>query len=183
MTVETHLSYPSQPSPSPLSSVAGPSGLSSFPSSGQQPRSRTLLKDRLYVGNLSHSVDEHALIQIFSKFGKLSNLDYLFHKSGPLKGKPRGYAFVEYVDPADAERALTKAHDKLLRGRRLVVTFAHQAPTDAFPGGGDRGYRRMVNEAGRPTALSLLKSAQEGGRDRTKDKIAIMEAKLRQLEK
>lgn len=32
---------------------------------------------------------------------------------------------------------------------------------DAFPGGGaGGGYRRNVNEAGRPTALSLLKSAQ-----------------------
>lgn len=38
----------------------------------------------------------YALLQLFSKFGKVSKLDYLFHKAGPLKGKPRGYAFVEY---------------------------------------------------------------------------------------
>ena len=25
-------------------------------------------------------------------------MDYLFHKTGPLKGKPRGYAFVEYTN-------------------------------------------------------------------------------------
>jgi len=25
-------------------------------------------------------------------------MDYLFHKTGPLKGKPRGYAFVEYAN-------------------------------------------------------------------------------------
>lgn len=35
-------------------------------------------------------------MQVCSKAGKIAKLDYLFHKSGPLRGKPRGYAFVEY---------------------------------------------------------------------------------------
>ena len=39
----------------------------------------------------------YALIQIFSKFGKVAKLDFLFHKSGPLRGKPRGFAFVEFT--------------------------------------------------------------------------------------
>lgn len=39
----------------------------------------------------------YTLLQVFSKYGKISKLDFLFHKSGPLKGKPRGYAFVEYA--------------------------------------------------------------------------------------
>lgn len=38
------------------------------------------------------------MLQVFSKFGKISKLDFLFHKTGPSKGKPRGYAFVEYKD-------------------------------------------------------------------------------------
>ena len=44
--------------------------------------------------SLLHS--RYTLLQIFSKFGKIAKLDFLFHKAGPLKGKPRGYAFVEY---------------------------------------------------------------------------------------
>ena len=40
----------------------------------------------------------YTVLQLFSKFGKISNLDFLFHKSGPLKGKPRGYAFIEFTD-------------------------------------------------------------------------------------
>lgn len=39
----------------------------------------------------------YSLIHVFSKFGKIAKLDYLFHKTGPAKGKPRGYAFVEYA--------------------------------------------------------------------------------------
>jgi RNA recognition motif-containing protein len=38
----------------------------------------------------------YTLLQVFSKFGKVTKLDFLFHKTGLLKGKPRGYAFVEY---------------------------------------------------------------------------------------
>jgi len=40
----------------------------------------------------------YTLVQVFSKFGKITSVDYLFHKSGPLKGKPRGYAFLKYTD-------------------------------------------------------------------------------------
>lgn len=36
-------------------------------------------------------------MQLCAKYGKISKLDYLFHKTGPQKGKPRGYAFVEYA--------------------------------------------------------------------------------------
>jgi hypothetical protein len=52
--------------------------------------------DRLYVGNLSPSVDEYTLIQVFQKYGRITKLDFMFHKTGVLKGKPRGYAFVEF---------------------------------------------------------------------------------------
>ncbi|KAI0052822.1 hypothetical protein FA95DRAFT_1471836, partial [Auriscalpium vulgare] len=159
--------------PAPESDAAAASSSSAPPS-----KQRELLQERLYVGNLHPTVDEGTLIQIFAKYGKLARLDFLFHKTGPQKGKPRGFAFVEYADASDADRALAAAHGKVLRGRHLVVTHAHQAPPDA---GGAHAYRRNVSEAGRPTALSMLKSA--GGKDRMKDKIAMMEAKLRQLEK
>ena len=39
-------------------------------------------------------------MQVCSKVGKIAKLDYLFHKTGPLRGKPRGYAFVEYATAA-----------------------------------------------------------------------------------
>ncbi|KAH7911747.1 hypothetical protein BJ138DRAFT_1149829 [Hygrophoropsis aurantiaca] len=121
--------------------------------SSSSSRPTQLLKDRLYVGNLHPSVNEYTLLQVFSKFGKVSKLDFLFHKAGPNKGKPRGYAFVEYIDPADAVKALESANDKLLRGRKLVVTNAQQASYDQM--GTSSRNRKMEN---RPTALSIIKS-------------------------
>jgi hypothetical protein len=109
-SASSHLSYPSFETEASTSTALAPS-----------PPSRELLKSRLYVGNLHQTVDEcvslpflpsqkrdvsrrthsrYTLIQIFSKFGNLARLDYLFHKSGPLRGKPRGYAFVEYAGEA-----------------------------------------------------------------------------------
>ncbi|KAG2004637.1 polyadenylate-binding protein [Coprinopsis cinerea AmutBmut pab1-1] len=154
----------------------------------EKEREKSVLKERLYIGNLHPSVDEYALLHVFSKFGKVTKLDFLFHKSGPLKGKPRGYAFVEYGVPEEAAKALSIAHGKLLRGRKLVVTFAHQAPLESYPGGSGGGisskFRRPVMETGRPTTLSIIKTGLGGGRHepKTADKIALMEAKLRQLE-
>ncbi|TDL22497.1 hypothetical protein BD410DRAFT_698925, partial [Rickenella mellea] len=145
---------------------------------------------RLYVGNLHPSVDEYAFLKVFSKYGKISRMDFLFHKSGPSKGKPRGYAFVEYADKDDANKALVNAHDKLLRGRKLVVTFANHAPSSLDSGGGSavggiggsgkQMYRKSLAESHRPTTLSLIKTSSQPGR--MEDKIAALEAKLNQMQ-
>ncbi len=130
------------------------------------------------------SLGRYAFLQVFNKYGKISKLDFLFHKTGPHKGKPRGYAFVEYAEKEvrllhfslvvlflnrgfamqDALRALVNAHDKLLRGRKVVVTFAHQThATDA--NAASRPYTGKSNaEMSRPTALSLLKTSSHLGK-------------------
>ncbi|KAH9991992.1 hypothetical protein BJV74DRAFT_835638 [Russula compacta] len=180
-STSSHLSYPApQSEPSSFTPLVPPSP------------PRELLKNRLYVGNLHPTVDEYTLIQIFSKFGKLVRLDYLFHKTGALRGKPRGYAFVEYASDADAAAALAAANGKLLRGRHITVTYAQQAPADAYLG--PSAPRRAPHQAaqhqhgdvGRPTTLSLLKTvpttrSRYAQKTKTDDKIAQMEAKLQQL--
>ncbi|KIJ12722.1 hypothetical protein PAXINDRAFT_82518 [Paxillus involutus ATCC 200175] len=153
------------------------------PSSDQtvsSPRLPQLLRGRLYVGNLSPTVDEYSLLQVFSKFGQISKLDFLFHKSGPNKGKPRGYAFIEFSNEADVEKALKNANGKLLRGRKLFVTFAQQAPHNTSGSTTHGGKAKRVDTT--PTALSLVKSSGISRPEaRTSSKIAMMEAKLRQM--
>uniref|UniRef100_A0A3B5LFA3 RRM domain-containing protein n=1 Tax=Xiphophorus couchianus TaxID=32473 RepID=A0A3B5LFA3_9TELE len=36
------------------------------------------------------------LVKLLEKFGKVKQFDFLFHKSGPLEGQPRGYCFVNF---------------------------------------------------------------------------------------
>ncbi|KAL5521231.1 hypothetical protein ACEPAG_9154 [Sanghuangporus baumii] len=149
------------------------------PVSNDPAPARELSKNRLYVGNLHPSVDEYTFVQLFKKFGTISKFDFLFHKSGPSKGKPRGYAFVEYKDKEDALKALVNAHDKIVHGRKLVVTYANQAPVYDTPFFSGSGKHRRT-EVQRPTALSLIKSSTRPVK--TKDRIAALEAKLRQME-
>ncbi|KIP01387.1 hypothetical protein PHLGIDRAFT_123390 [Phlebiopsis gigantea 11061_1 CR5-6] len=168
LPTETHLSYPvasssKDPTPPPV------------------PQARQVLRDRLYVGNLAPTVDEYTLLQVFSKYGKIAKLDFLFHKAGPMRGKPRGYAFVEFSDESDAAKALASANDKLLRGRKLMVTYAQQAPVDSASSFQGRTKRHM-SDIGKPTTLSLIKSLNSNRNNGTEDKIAKMEAKLRQME-
>ncbi|BGP42923.1 hypothetical protein JCM10449v2_006938 [Rhodotorula kratochvilovae] len=131
---------------------------------------------RLYVGNLATSVDEYSLMQLCAKLGKISKLDYLFHKAGPQKGKPRGYAFVEYATKEEAKRAQQALHDRLFRGRKMVVSFASEQQ-EMTPLGMKKPRGPMSNDAHQPTAISLLKG---GGVTKApvNRKIAALEAKL-----
>ncbi|KAF9472702.1 hypothetical protein BDN70DRAFT_909070 [Pholiota conissans] len=91
--------------------------------------------------------------------------------------------------PQDALCALSGAHGKPLRGRNLVVTFAHQAPLDQYSGGtgasgGAYRTRKTMMDVGRPTTLSMIKTGMSSRHEgKTQDKIAMMEAKLRQMER
>ncbi|KAF6766934.1 RNA recognition motif domain protein [Kalmanozyma brasiliensis GHG001] len=146
-------------------------------------KSNSKHETRLYVGNLHTTVDEYTLIQTFSKFGKISKLDFLFHKSGPQRGQPRGYAFVEYASPQEAMQAVVGAHDKTLRGRRISVTFASKSTEGTGDAGGVGPHRRDrragETEAVKTTQLSLAKNAKQP--QGTNAKIAAMEAKLAKL--
>ncbi|KAH9061167.1 hypothetical protein EDB87DRAFT_490845 [Lactarius vividus] len=158
-STSSHLSYPAPEAPE------GSTSTQRAPS----PPLPVLLKNRLYVGNLHPTVDEYTLIQVFSKFGKLARLDYLFHKTGALRGKPRGYAFVEYTGERDAAVALEAANGKALRGRHITVTYAHQAPLDAHHPASRRTLpQHQQQDSGRSTTLSLLKSAPSHARTRSR---------------
>jgi len=83
----------------------------------------------------------------------------------------------------EANKALAKANEKLLRGRKLVVTFAQQAPSDQIGSlsSGSKPRRGMMDTS-KPTTLSLLKTGMGTKQAGMNDKIAMMEAKLRQME-
>ncbi|GAA6030866.1 hypothetical protein JCM8097_008914 [Rhodosporidiobolus ruineniae] len=139
--------------------------------------SSALADKRLYVGNLSQTVDEYLLMQVCAKHGKISKLDYLFHKTGPQKGKPRGYAFVEYSTKEEAQRALQAMKDKVLRGRKMVVSLASEQQEQQTPLGTKKGRAPAQSDLHKPTAISLLKG---GGvaKAPVNRKIAALEAKL-----
>ena len=73
---------------------------------------------RLFVGNLPYSATETELREHFSAVGQLS---YIYLPTDRETGKPRGFAFVEFSESADAEEAIRRFNNQLFKGRRISV--------------------------------------------------------------
>ena len=76
---------------------------------------------KIYVGNLSHEVTEEDLRAAFEPFGPVESVSLAKDKA---TGKPRGFAFVEMSDRANAGAAIAGLAGKELRGRTLAVNEA-----------------------------------------------------------
>jgi RNA recognition motif-containing protein len=88
---------------------------------------------RLFVGNLPYSATEAALREHFSTIGQLS---YIYLPLDRETGKPRGFAFVEFSDRAQAEQAIRQFNNQLFMGRPLAVNEARERedrPQSSYP--------------------------------------------------
>ncbi|KAL5976743.1 Arginine/serine-rich splicing factor scl25a transcript I [Asimina triloba] len=77
----------------------------------------------LLVRNLRRDCRQEDLRRPFGQFGQLKDIylprDY-------YTGEPRGFGFVQYVDPADAAEAKYQMDGQILLGRELTVVFAEE---------------------------------------------------------
>src|ERR671937_2290566 len=76
---------------------------------------------RLFVGNLSYHATEAELREHFSAVGPLLNVHLPTERES---GRPRGFAFVEFNDPAQAEEAIRRFNNQPFQGRPLAVSHA-----------------------------------------------------------
>ena len=93
---------------------------------------------RLFVGNLSYQTQERDLQDHFSAAGVVTNVNLMLDR---VTGKSRGFAFVEFSTPDEANRAVEMFHGKDLGGRALTVNIARPREERAPGGGGGGGYR------------------------------------------
>lgn len=89
---------------------------------------------RLFVGNLPYDATEQELREHFGAIGQLSSV---FLPVDRETGRPRGFAFVEFVERGPAEEAVTRLNNQPFRGRTLSVSEA-RAREDRGPGGPPR---------------------------------------------
>jgi RNA recognition motif-containing protein len=93
---------------------------------------------RLFVGNLSYQTQERDLQDHFSAAGVVTNVNLMLDR---VTGKSRGFAFVEFSTPDEANRAVEMFHGKDLGGRALTVNIARPREERAPGGGGGGGFR------------------------------------------
>ena len=90
---------------------------------------------KLYVGNLSYSVDDQSLNQNFSDFGTVSSAKVMMDRDS---GRSKGFGFVEMSSDAEAQAAISGMNGKSVDGRDMVVNEARpmKPRTGGFGGGG-----------------------------------------------
>src|SRR5512136_1906621 len=102
---------------------------------------------RLFVGNLPYEMTEPDLREFFSSVGPLSTVIIPVDRE---TGKRRGFAFVEFSDPALAEEASRKLNNQPFKGRNITINEARaRGESRPDPGPGPRpGYSMRLAGVG-----------------------------------
>lgn len=76
---------------------------------------------KLFVGNLSWSVDDAKLSELFSKYSSVVSAVVIKDKE---TNRSRGFGFVEFSDDSEADRAVSEVNETEVDGRKIVVNEA-----------------------------------------------------------
>jgi len=76
---------------------------------------------KVYVGNLSWSIDNKKLAELFSNFGETQEVTVISDK---YSGRSKGFGFVTFVNDEDADKAISEMNGKEIEGRALTVNEA-----------------------------------------------------------
>jgi len=102
----------------------------------------------IYVGNLSFDVSEENLHKVFEPFGQISSVKIVMDK---YSSQPRGFAFVEMPERAEAQAAIENLNGTEMMGRKINVNEAHPRPDRKRTGGpGERTGGSGGRRGGRP---------------------------------
>ncbi|MEN6560769.1 MAG: RNA-binding protein [Acidobacteriota bacterium] len=87
----------------------------------------------IYVGNLSTTVNENDLREVFQAFGAVSTAAVIKDK---FSGESRGFGFVEMPNKDEADKAISMVNGKDLKGRAAKVNEAKPRTSSTRSGGG-----------------------------------------------
>jgi len=79
----------------------------------------------IFVGNLDVETSEEELRRLFETYGQVEQIYIITDREN---GLPRGFAFVEMTNKADADQAIRALNGTSLRDRLLVVDYARPRP-------------------------------------------------------
>ena len=98
------------------------------------------MSTKLFVGNLSFNTTENDLQDAFAAHGQVVEATLMMDR---MTGRSRGFAFVTYSTPEEAQKAIEAMNGAQIDGRALTVNVA-RPKEERPPGGGgrDRGPRR-----------------------------------------
>jgi len=117
---------------------------------------------KLFVGGLAWATDDQSLHDSFKQFGTIASAMVVTDRS---TGRSKGFGFVTFADPTQAQKAVDGMQGKDLDGRTIRVDFAN----DQNSSGPSR--RRDSSERPRDAPYSRREyGGREGGRDGVRDR-------------
>ncbi|HEX2684788.1 MAG TPA: RNA-binding protein [Ferruginibacter sp.] len=98
----------------------------------------------IYVGNLSWSMTDDDLMNLFTEHGTVTSAKILKDK---MNGRSKGFGFVEMEDDEAAKAAIAALNETEVQGRKLIVNESQpraegDRPKRSFGGGGGGGYKK-----------------------------------------
>jgi RNA recognition motif-containing protein len=93
---------------------------------------------KLYVGNLSYTVDSSELEQLFGAHGQVVSAQIINDRD---TGRSKGFGFVEMSSDAEATAAIAALNGQQHQGRALTVNEARPREERSGGGGGGGGGR------------------------------------------
>jgi RNA recognition motif-containing protein len=92
----------------------------------------------IYVGNLSWSMTDDDLSNLFSQYGTVSSAKILKEKN---TGRSKGFGFVEMQDDDAAKTAIATLNESEVQGRKLIVNESQPRPEGSgYKKSGGGGY-------------------------------------------
>jgi len=76
----------------------------------------------IYVGNISYSMKEEDLENLFKEYGTVTSVKIITDK---YSGRSKGFSFVEMENEEEANTAIKELDGKEVSGRSLKVNKAH----------------------------------------------------------
>jgi RNA recognition motif-containing protein len=91
---------------------------------------------RLYVGNLSYSITELDLRELFAPLGTVTDAKIITDRE---TGRPRGFGFIEMSTDEEAKKAIDELNGRDVQGRQVAVKEAEDRRGGSGGGGGGGG--------------------------------------------
>ena len=99
----------------------------------------------IYVGNLSWTMTDDDLMNLFTQHGSVTSAKILKDK---MNGRSKGFGFVEMEDDEAAKAAIAALNETEVQGRKLIVNESQPRQEGDFKkrsfggGGGGGGYKK-----------------------------------------
>lgn len=95
------------------------------------------MNNKLYVGQLSFSVDSNTLGDFFSAAGQVTSAKVITDRD---TGRSKGFGFVEMSTEAEAQKAINELNGQEISGRAINVSIAKPQEGGGRSGGGNKRF-------------------------------------------